>query len=44
MTALVYINTAEQAGDSEHARVFATVKWFEEKDPKGAAFEYAVLE
>jgi hypothetical protein len=48
MTVFVYVNTSKQVGDPEHIKVFATIdaaeKWFEENDPEGVAFEYAVLE
>jgi hypothetical protein len=48
MTVFVYVNTSKQVGDAEHIKVFATTdaaeKWFEENDPEGVAFEYAVLE
>jgi hypothetical protein len=48
MTVFVHVNSAEQVGDADHVKVFATVdvaeKWFEENDPEGVAFEYEVLE
>lgn len=48
MTVFVYVNTAKQAGEPEHIKVFATVdaaeKWFEENDLEGVAFEHDVLE
>jgi hypothetical protein len=48
MTVVVYVNTAEQLGDANHVKVFATIeaaeKWFEENDPEGVAFEYDGLE
>jgi hypothetical protein len=48
MTVLIYVNTSNQVGDSEHVKVFANTDaaeaWFEENDPEGVAFEYEVLE
>jgi hypothetical protein len=48
MTFFVYVNTAKQVGDKDHIKVFAdvdaAVKWFEENDPEGVAFEYEVLD
>ena len=47
MTVFVYVNTSKQVDAPEHIKVFATTdaaeKWFEENDPEGVAFKYAVL-
>jgi hypothetical protein len=48
MTVFVYVNTTKQVGDKDHIKVFANADaaetWFEQNDPEGVAFEYAVLE
>jgi hypothetical protein len=48
MTVFVYVNTSKQVGDKDHIKVFANADaaetWFEQNDPEGVAFEYAVLE
>jgi hypothetical protein len=48
ITVFVHVNTAKQAGDAEHIKVFASVeaaeRWFEENDPEGVAFEYEVID
>ena len=48
MTVWIYVNTSKEVGDRDHLKVFdsqdAAETWFEENDPEGVAFEYAVLE
>jgi hypothetical protein len=43
----VYVNTNVEVGHVDHLKVFANEeameKWFDENDPAGVAFEYAVL-
>ncbi|MBR0734853.1 hypothetical protein JQ582_37270 [Bradyrhizobium japonicum] len=47
MKVFIYVNTARQAGDVEHLKVFATEDaakdWLDENDPEGVAFEYDVM-
>lgn len=46
-TVWVYVDTRKLIGDVNHLKVFETIEaaeaWFEENDPEGVAFEYAVL-
>jgi hypothetical protein len=47
-TVWIYVDTRYRAGHPDHLKVFANPvaadEWFKENDPKGAAFEYEVLE
>jgi hypothetical protein len=46
-TALIYVNTNKQVGDTDHLKVFASEeaaeRWLRENDPEGVAFEYPVI-
>lgn len=46
MNVWIYVDTKREVGDRNHLQVFAdqdaAEAWFQENDPEGVAFEYAI--